>query len=249
MRSFLIPARASRWSLTARSDAIEARGRELARERVLLRRVVRGEEGEALAEIVADAVAEGEAPSAAGRGHRPQRRQGCRPWRSSRGPVRTEPRARARTPGAGSRDSGRVSSGWACWRAERSDEGRDVDVLEAQAVVARDGRGLVREARAMKRREQEVARAVSGEHAAGAVAAVGRGSEAHDEEARPRVTEARHRAAPVVLVAEALTFSRARATLRHHSRRRGHRSHSDDVASDPGEGVSGHRGAARSGRP
>ena len=44
--------------------------------------------------------------------------------------------------------------------------------------------------------EQEVAGAVAGEDAAGAVAAVGRGGQADDEQARPRIAEARARAGP-----------------------------------------------------
>ena len=55
---------------------------------------------------------------------------------------------------------------------------------------------------AMQRGEQEVARAVAGEHAAGAVGAVRGRREPEHEHARGRVAEARDRAAPVVLVAE-----------------------------------------------
>ena len=55
----------------------------------------------------------------------------------------------------------------------------------------------------MERREQEVARSVAGEDAAGPVAAVGGRREAQQEDPRLRVTEARHGPAPVGLVAEA----------------------------------------------
>ena len=61
-----------------------------------------------------------------------------------------------------------------------------VAVDEAQAVVAGDGDGLVGEARAMQRGEEEIARAVAGEDAAGAVAAVRGGGQAHDQQARAR---------------------------------------------------------------
>src|SRR5207237_790926 len=57
---------------------------------------------------------------------------------------------------------------------------------------------------AVHRGEEEVAAAVAGEDAAGAVRAVGGRGEAEDEDARRRVAEARDRAAPVLLVGERL---------------------------------------------
>ena len=63
-------------------------------------------------------------------------------------------------------------------------------------------RRLVGEARAVHGGEQPVARAVAGEHAAGAVAAVGRGRQAEDEDARGGIAEAGDRAAPVLLAGE-----------------------------------------------
>src|SRR5439155_4509224 len=56
------------------------------------------------------------------------------------------------------------------------------------------------------RREQEVARTIAGEHAARAVAAVGRRRQSHDQDASPRIAEARHRARPVRLVTKRGAF-------------------------------------------
>src|SRR5260221_10203581 len=53
----------------------------------------------------------------------------------------------------------------------------------------------------MKSCIQEVARAIAGEDAAGAVRAVRSGGETDDHDARPFVTEARHGAAPVLFMA------------------------------------------------
>src|SRR6266540_2290769 len=74
----------------------------------------------------------------------------------------------------------------------------DVAVPQLQPVVAGDRGGLVGEAGAPQRGEQPVA----GEDAAGAVAAVGGGRQAEDEQARGGVAEAGHRPAPVVPVPE-----------------------------------------------
>src|SRR6266498_3224241 len=78
----------------------------------------------------------------------------------------------------------------------------DVAVPQLQPVVAGDRGGLVGEAGAPQRGEQPVAGAVAGEDAAGAVAAVGGGRQAEDEQARGGVAEAGHRPAPVVPVPE-----------------------------------------------
>ena len=80
-----------------------------------------------------------------------------------------------------------------------------------------DRRRLVGEAAPEHRREQEVARTVSGEHPARAIAAVRRGREPDDQHAGARVAETRHRPGPVGLVAKrrALLARRpARATRR-----------------------------------
>ena len=66
-----------------------------------------------------------------------------------------------------------------------------------------DRLGLIREAGAVQRREQEVARAVAGEHPAGAVAAVRGGREPDDAATGPAGSpKPGHRSAPVLLVAE-----------------------------------------------
>src|SRR6266511_2127282 len=78
----------------------------------------------------------------------------------------------------------------------------DVAVPQLQPVVAGDRGGLVGEAGAPQRGEQPVAGAVAGKDAAGAVAAVGGGRQAEDEQARGGVAEAGHRPAPVVPVPE-----------------------------------------------
>ena len=92
-----------------------------------------------------------------------------------------------------------------------------------------DRRRLAGEAGAVEGGEEEVAGAVAGEDAAGAVAAVGGGGEAHDQEPRPRVAEARARAGPST-PASRKRFTFSRATSRHQRRRRGQRSQRDDVA-------------------
>ncbi len=58
-------------------------------------------------------------------------------------------------------------------RRRTANRGRDVRVVELQTVADTDRFGLVGEAGAVQRREQEVARAVAGEDPTGAVAAVG----------------------------------------------------------------------------
>ena len=110
-------------------------------------------------------------------------------------------------------------------------DGGDVAVAEPQAVVAADRLRLAREPGAVEAGEQEVAGAVAGEDAAGAVAAVRGGGEAHDQEPRPRVAEAGHGPAPVLLVPEALHLrprhlaapARAGAGSARSGRRRGSR--------------------------
>src|SRR5205809_8010766 len=61
-------------------------------------------------------------------------------------------------------------------------------------------RRLVGETRAVQRGEQPIARAVTGEDAPRAVAAVGRRRQAADQQARPRIAETGDRLAPVFLV-------------------------------------------------
>ena len=66
----------------------------------------------------------------------------------------------------------------------------------SQPVAASDRRRLVREPDRVERREEEVARLVAREHAAGAIAAVRRGSEADDQDPRRGIAERRERASP-----------------------------------------------------
>ena len=83
-----------------------------------------------------------------------------------------------------------------------ADGGGDVGVDQPQAVVAAHRGRLVGEAGPVKRRVEPVAGAVAGEHAAGAVGAVGGGGEADDQDPRRGVAEAADRPRPVVLAAE-----------------------------------------------
>ena len=77
----------------------------------------------------------------------------------------------------------------------------DVEIVEFHAVFARDGDGLGGEAGLVKHPIEDVAGPVAGEHAAGAVGAVGSGSEAENQHAGARVAEGWHGAAPIDLVA------------------------------------------------
>ena len=62
--------------------------------------------------------------------------------------------------------------------------------------------GLVGEAEAMQRLVEPVSAAVSGEHPAGAVPAMGGGRQPHHEETGIRIAEARNRTAPIGPVTE-----------------------------------------------
>ena len=87
---------------------------------------------------------------------------------------------------------------------------RDPGVAQRQPVAGVHRRRLVGEARAVQRGEQEVARAVAGEHAAGAVGAVRRRRQAEDQHARVGIAEAGDRPAPVLLARRTTRASRAR---------------------------------------
>ena len=76
------------------------------------------------------------------------------------------------------------------------------DLEEAKAVVAVGRMGLVGEAEAMQRLVEPVSAAVSGEHPAGAVPAMGGGRQPHHEETGIRIAEARNRTAPIGPVME-----------------------------------------------
>jgi MFS family permease len=67
-------------------------------------------------------------------------------------------------------------------RGRASDDSRHVRADQGQAVVAGNRRGLVGKPGTVERRAQEVGRAVTGEHAARAVSAVGRRSKADEKD-------------------------------------------------------------------
>ena len=79
--------------------------------------------------------------------------------------------------------------------------GSDVGVAQDQAVVAPPGGRLIGEAGLMESNKERVGRAIAGEHAPGAVAAVGGWGQANDQQARLRVADARQGAPPVLLFA------------------------------------------------
>ena len=79
--------------------------------------------------------------------------------------------------------------------------GGDVEVVEFEAVLAGDGDGLGGESGLVEDLVEDVAGAVAGEHAAGAVGAVGAGSEAEDEDAGVRVAEGGDGSSPIGLIA------------------------------------------------
>ena len=81
--------------------------------------------------------------------------------------------------------------------------GGDPQAVEPQPVGPVDTFGRAGQTGAPQRRVEKRARGVAGEHAAGAVAAVGAGREPQQQQAGGGVAEARHRAAPVALLAVA----------------------------------------------
>ena len=81
-----------------------------------------------------------------------------------------------------------------------ADDGGDPGVAEAEAVGAGDGEGGGGEAEGVEDGVHEVAGAVSGEGAAGAVGTVGSGGEAEDEDAGVGVAEPGDGTGPIGLV-------------------------------------------------
>ena len=73
-------------------------------------------------------------------------------------------------------------------------------MAELQAIFASDGAGLAREAELVQDGIHEIAGAVSGEGAAGAVGSMGARGEAEDEDAGAGVSEAWDGARPVGLI-------------------------------------------------
>ena len=96
-----------------------------------------------------------------------------------------------------------------------ADDGGDPGVAETEAVVAGDGAGFGGEAEVVEDGVHEVAGAVSGEGAAGAVGTVGAGGESKDEDAGFGIAEAGDGAGPVglVLVGAAAGFADAAAVV------------------------------------
>ena len=165
------------------------------------RRVEAAEQRQPVAGVEQDVVAEARP--------RPRVRQAA--------PRRAAAARRPRRSRRGRRRAGRAAAG----RAPRTDHGRQAS---RSSGVGRFAGGAQRTAAAIQASrsaspsprwvevgwlakpvrcsdaEQPVARAVAGEHAAGAVAAVRRGREAVDQHARLRVAEAGDRRAPVLLV-------------------------------------------------
>jgi len=81
-----------------------------------------------------------------------------------------------------------------------ADDGRDPGVTELETVVLRDALGLIGEADVVEDGVHEIAGAVAGEDAAGAVGAVRSGGQAEDVDAGGGVSEAGDGTAPVGLV-------------------------------------------------
>jgi hypothetical protein len=92
-----------------------------------------------------------------------------------------------------------------------SDDGGDPGVAELEAVVAADGAGFAGEAELMKDGIHEVAGAVAGEGAAGAIGSVGAGREAEDEDSGAGVAKAGDRPGPIDLVLIGTAFGFADA--------------------------------------
>jgi hypothetical protein len=87
-----------------------------------------------------------------------------------------------------------------------ADDGADPSVAKLEAVIAGDGAGFGGEAKLVEDGIHEVAGAVAGEGAAGAVGSVSAGGEAKDEDAGTGVAKAGDGAAPVGLVQVGATF-------------------------------------------
>jgi hypothetical protein len=87
-----------------------------------------------------------------------------------------------------------------------ADYGADPCVAELETVIAGDGVGFGGEAKLVEDGIHEVARAVAGEGTASSVGSVGSGSEAEDEDSRAGVAEAGDGASPVGLVLVGAAF-------------------------------------------
>ena len=92
-----------------------------------------------------------------------------------------------------------------------ADNGGDPGVAQLEAVVAVDGAGLAGQTELVQYRIHEVAGAVAGERASGAVRSVRARSEAKNEDAGARITETGNGARPVSLVDVSTAFSLSNA--------------------------------------
>ena len=86
-----------------------------------------------------------------------------------------------------------------------ADDGADPELAELEAVVTMDGDGFAGEAELVQDGVHEVAGAVAGEGAAGAIGSVGSGGETENEDAGVGVAEAGDRFGPVLLIAVGLS--------------------------------------------
>ena len=174
-------------------------GREPAGERVLLARMERAEHGDRPARHF-EQVRE---PGPAGRERAAElvatRAAPTTPPRSRTRRARRSPRTCSRSSSSrrrnGAHSSRSAGVGLFAGGAQRTAAAMYASCSTSPSST-RDRRRLVREAAPEHRREQEVAGAVAGEHAAGAVAAVRGGREPDDEHAGARVAEARAPAGP-----------------------------------------------------
>jgi hypothetical protein len=100
-------------------------------------------------------------------------------------------------------------------RRGTADDRGDPGMAEFEAVVAGDGGGLVGEAEVVEDGVHEVAGAVAGEDAAGAVGPVGAGSKAEDKDPCSWVAETGDRTSPVglVLIGTTLGFADSAAVV------------------------------------
>jgi hypothetical protein len=92
-----------------------------------------------------------------------------------------------------------------------ANDGGDPGMTEFEAIVAGDGARFAGEAKLVEDGIHEIARAVTGKGATGAIGPVGAWSEAKDEYLRFGVAESGDRASPISLVLVGTTFSLADA--------------------------------------
>jgi len=97
--------------------------------------------------------------------------------------------------------------------------GRDVDIRQSKAIVARDRRGLVREAGGVERAVEPIAALVAREDASRPIAPVRRRREADHEKAGGRIAEPGNGSPPVRPIAEARDpFARDAFAVGHQTR-------------------------------